>query len=794
MLQQILTRRGDLKMGARYFGAKVMRAEDENLITGRGQYVDDIQLTGMMHGAFLRSPHAHAQVKNIDVSRAQKMMGVHAVFTYDDLSGPLAEPLIQTYSSPSIKQDIRPYLLAKDEVCYVGEAVAFVVADTRHLAEDALTAIDVEFETLEPAVDLYKASREDAPLAHTSAPNNLASSLNVKYGEVDGAFAGADHVLSTSFTQHRGGCHSMECRGVVATYDMTADELKIWSSTQCPYLIRRALAQQLGMPDESVRVIAPDVGGGFGPKAGYYVEEAIVPFAAKILGHPVKWIEDRREHFLSTNTQRDTIWDLEIAASNEGRILGVRGKVLLDNGAYVPYGLLLPITTLIPLPGPYRVHALDVTLDVVLTNTVCNSPIRGAGRPNAAYAMERVVETIARGLNIESTEVRRRNFVRKEDFPYQTGLIHFNGRPITYDSGDYHGLLEKAMELADFDGFSERQRAARAEGRYLGIGISSCIEDTGIGPYEGVTVRVDTQGKVHVLTGAASQGQGHKTVISQIVADELGIAFEDVKVQIGDTGKFPQGIGTVGSRVGVNAGTSSYSAAVEVREKALSLAAQILEAEAGDLEIEDGIVRDTGNRNINISLGDLALKLAPMTGGPIPEGFKPSLEATSYETSKDLPTASGSNVCEVDVDVGTGEVRILRYSVAHDCGRKINPMIVEGQIIGGVIHGIGNALFEQMLYDERGQPLTTNYGEYLMPLGSEMPRVDIVHQETPSPLNPLGLKGAGEGGTIPAAAAVVSAIENALEPFGIEIDYYPVTPQRLCELLDEAEQALTAAE
>jgi carbon-monoxide dehydrogenase large subunit len=774
-------------MGVRYFGAQVLRVEDDNLIVGHGQYVDDIQLPDMAHGAFLRSPHAHARITKIDTSRAEALDGVHAVFTYGDLSGPLAEQMIQTYPSPAIKQDLRPYLLARDEVCFVGEAVAFIVAESRHVAEDAQALIDVDYQTLKPIVDVRQALGENAPLAHDGAPDNLAAELNVKYGDIDEVFANADHHLNTRFMQHRGGCHAMECRGVVAVHDPRENELTIWSATQCPYLIRRALAKQFDLPEENLRLIAPDVGGGFGPKAGYYVEEAIVPFAAKLLGRPVKWIEDRREHFISTNTQRDTVWDLEIAANSEGRILGVRGDMTLDNGAYVVYGLLLPVTSIVPLPGPYRVQALDVTQKVVFTNTVCNSPVRGAGRPTAAYAMERVIETVARALKLDSAEVRRRNFVRKQDFPYETGLIRSNGLPVFYDSGDYHGLLEKAMALADFEGFSARQKAARDEGRFIGIGISSCIEDTGVGPYEGVTVRVDTLGKVHAISGAASQGQGHKTVIAQIVADELDIAIEDVRVEIGDTAKFPQGVGTVGSRVGVNIGTASYAAAREVRQKALRLAASLLDADLENLEIQDGIVRDTGDRNINITLGELALKLAPMTGGAIPEGFVPSLEATSYEGSKGPPHASGTNICEVEVDIGTGEVKVLRYSVAHDCGRRINPMIVEGQIVGGVVHGIGNALFEQMLYDESGQPLTTNYGEYLLPLATEMPHIDLVHQDTPSPLNPLGLKGAGEGGTIPAAAAVVAAIENALEQFKIEIDYYPVTPQRLCELIDAAE-------
>lgn len=776
-------------MGVRYFGARVDRMEDESLLVGKGKYVDDIKLPGMLEGSFLRSPHAHASIKSIDTSLAEAVEGVHAVFIYKDLPSPLNQLAVQPYPSPAIKQDLRPYPLAKDEVSFVGEAVAFVVADTRHIAEDACAQIMVDYEILPAAVELRTAMNEDAALAHNGSPDNLVASLNAKYGDVEGVFAKADHVLKTDFTQHRGGCHAMECRGVVGYHEPIEGQLTIWSATQCPYLIRRSLAEQMGIAESRLRVIAPDVGGGFGPKAGYYVEEIIVPHAAMVLGRPVKWIEDRREHFVTTNTQRDTYWDLEIAVSNEGEIQGLRGRVMLDCGAYIPYGLLLAVTTLVPLPGPYKLAAMDMVEDVIFTNTTSNSPVRGAGRPNAAYTMERVIETVARALKIPSIDVRRLNFVRKEDFPYETGLIHFNGKPVTYDSGDYHALLEKVMKLADYDGFEKRQQDARKQGRYLGIGVSSCIEDTGAGPYEGATVRIDPLGQVHVTTGAASQGQGHKTVISQIVADQLDVDINTIRVEIGDTEKFPQGVGTVASRVAVNVGTACYTAANEVRDKALDLAAQLLDIDRDELQITDGIVQDKGNRNVNISLGQLAQKLAPMTGGVVPEGFTPSLESTSYEGSKGLPHASGCNICEVEVDVGTGEVRIERYSVAHDCGRKINPTIVEGQIIGGVVHGIGNALFEQMVFDDQGQPLSTNYGEYLLPIATEMPRIDIVHQETPSPLNPLGLKGAGEGGTIPAMAAVVAAIENALEAYNVVIDYYPVTPQRLCELIDEGLQA-----
>ncbi|MDH3315924.1 MAG: xanthine dehydrogenase family protein molybdopterin-binding subunit [Gammaproteobacteria bacterium] len=771
-------------LSTQLFGTRLPRTEDLALITGQGRYVDDIKLPGMLQAAFLRSPHAHARISSIDTTAAAQLEGVHAVLTLDDLGPEHADrPMLQAYPNPRIKQNILPHLLARDEVALVGQTVALVVADNRYIAEDALALIEVDYQPLPAVVDCRKALDSAAPKAHSSAPNNLAASFSNTFGDTEAAFKHADEVYEIDFLQHRGGCHATECRGVIAQYSPHQDGLTLWSSTQCPYLIRRMLARQLDLPESRVRVIAPNVGGGFGPKAGFYVEEVVTAIAAIKLGRPVKWIEDRREHFTATNTQRDQHWHLDVAADNKGHILGVRGRAILDSGAFLSYGLLLPFTTLAPLPGPYAVEAVDVQFDVVFTNTTPNSPVRGAGRPNAAYAMERCIEAVARGLQLDPAEVRRINLIKQEQFPYATGQIHPNGRPIVYDSGDYIGTLDKAMALGDYAGFKKRQVAARQQDRYLGIGIGACVEDTGVGPYEGCTVRVDPSGEVLVESGAADQGQGHRTIIAQIVADGLGVPFERVHVTIGDTGKFPQGVGTIGSRVGVNVGTAANDAAASVRKKALEFAAKALEVNAAELEIEAGIVRVTHVPEMSIALGEVALRLTPMTGGAVPEGFTPGLEATSYAASKGPPHANGVNIAEVEVDIDTGKVKILRYSVAHDCGTMINPMIVDGQLIGGVVHGIGNALFEQMIYDEAGQPQTTTYADYLLPLATEMPRIDIVHQETPSPLNPLGLKGAGEGGTIPAAAAVVAAIENALESFGVVIGYYPVTPQRLVELI-----------
>jgi carbon-monoxide dehydrogenase large subunit len=776
-------------MGMRHFGTSVQRQEDRKFLTGHGRYVDDIELVGMLHGAFLRADVAHARINGIDTGAALALPGVHAVFTLEDLKEPYAsKPMTTAYPSPLLKQSICQYLLAKDEVCFVGQTVALVVAESRSIAEDALSRIVVDQEPLPAVSDCRAALDADTPMVHMGGESNLVGNFYGKFGDIDAAFAEADHTFKADFHEHRGGCHAMECRNILADYDPGRDETTIYLTTQAPFLIRRLMARYFEEDESRIRVICPDVGGGFGPKNGPYAEEFVLAIVSKMLKRPVKWIEDRREHFVATNTQGDQMWMMEVACQDDGKILGARGRVIHDMGAYVPYGLLLPATSVFPLPGPYAIPALDVTLDAVFTNKTCTSPVRGAGRPNAAYAMERLIETVARGLDLDPAEVRRRNFVRKDQFPYATGGALPNGDPTIYDSGDYHSLLDMALERASYVSFKDRQSAARREGRYLGIGISSCIEDTGFGPYEGVKVKVQPSGKILLQTGAASQGQGHQTVYSQIVADELGVNIEDIVYQSADTGTVPHGVATAGSRVTANAGPASQAAARKVREKALRLAAETLEIDEDDLEIEDGIVRAkaAAGRNVNITLGELSFKLTPLMNGRVPEGFEPELEATSFTSSTGVPHASGSTVAEVEVDIETGAVEIRNYVVAHDCGTMINPMLVDGQIVGGVAHGIGNALYERMVYDADAQPVSMNLGEYLLPSAIEVPKVQVLHQEIPSPYNELGVKGAGEGGTIPAANAIIAAVENALEPFGIVVNDHPVDPQRICKLIAEA--------
>jgi carbon-monoxide dehydrogenase large subunit len=681
-----------------------------------------------------------------------------------------------------VKQPINYQPLAHDEVCHVGVPVAMVIGASRAEVEDAAALVEVEYEVLPAVTDWRQALDADTPRVHVGTPNNLVAAMRGQFGEVDKVFAAAKHVFRESFETHRGGCHSMETRGVAASVDPNTGDLTLWSSTQAPHMVRRLVADHLGVAERSVRVIAPDVGGGFGPKCSLYPEEVAIPLAAQKLQRPVKWVEDRYEHFLSTTQQRDQSWEVEVAADADGRLLAVRGRCIHDNGAYVPYGLVAAVTSLSAFPGPYALQAVDIAIDVVFTNLLPNTPVRGAGRPTACFVLERLADRIARELKLDPAEVRRRSFIRKEQFPYQTGMKARDGSPVTYDSGDYHACLNVVLEKAG-DGFAARQAAARKQGRYIGRGIASYIEDTGLAPFEGATVRVEPSGKVVIQTGAASQGQGHATMLAQVCADILSVPLDRIAIEAGDTGAFPLGIGAIASRTAVTAGSSVHQAAVEVRAKAIKVASEMLEAAEHDLVLEDGAVRVAGAPGLSVPLGDIAFKLNGMSG--IPMGISPGLESTAYFNVPAATFANGTHLAEVEVDADTGRVTITRYVVGHDCGKLINPLLVDGQVRGGVVHGIGNALFERMLYSEQGEPLTTNYADYLLPTAPEVPRIEIVHLESPSPRNPIGVKGAGEGGTIPAAACVIAAIEDALTPFDVRITQHPVSPQMLRDLIRE---------
>ena len=771
-------------MSGKFVGARVTRSEDPRLLTGRGEFVDDIRLPGLLHAAFLRSAHAHARIHAVDTSAARALPGVHAVFTAADLPPRMRKPVPVLVPNPFAKTAAPQPVLAVNEVTYVGEPLTMVVAETRAIAEDATQLVAVEYEPLAAVSDCRDAVKPAAARAHSAMPDNVAARIKVGYGDIDAAFADASHVFRQELWHHRGGGFAMECRGAVA--DAGRDGLTLWSSTQTPHLEKRALAELLDRSADSIRVIAPDVGGGFGPKAIFYGEDAVVAFAAERLGCPVKWIEDRREHFVATTQERDQYWSVEIALDRDGRLRGVRGTMLHDTGAYLPWGVVMPYIAATTVPGPYVLpaYALDVT--VAYTNKVATTPVRGAGRPQAVFAMERLMDCAARELNVDPAELRRRNLIEPEQMPYAVGLTFRDGKPVVYDSGDYPAVLEKALTLARYSNFRRRQSEARAQGRHIGIGIGSYVEGTGLGPFEGVTVRVRDDGKIAVQSGAAPQGQGHITMFQQIVAERLNVGLEDVVVTVGDTAAIAMGIGTFASRITANAGPSAAMAAESVRDKILALASCVLEAPVSDLALADGRVEVSAGNRRAIGLGDLAKVALGYPGFSLAAGETPGLEHTAYFTPAQAAYCNGTHVAEVEVDIETGRVRILNYTVAHDSGRLINPLIVDGQIQGGVAHGIGNALFEWMAYDANAQPLTTTFGDYLIPNATEIPNVAMTHIETPSPLNPLGVKGAGEGGTIPAPAAIAAAIENALEPFGVRIAETPITPAAIVAALKQA--------
>lgn len=774
------------------FGRSVRRVEDPALLSGRARFVDDIALPGLLAAAFVRSPFPHAKVRGIDTAPALALDGVHAVYTYADFRPHLASdriPLalssreIAGMTTKSMREDITPFVLVRDEVCYVGDPVAMVVADDRYIAEDALAHVVVDYEPLDAVADARTALEPATPTVHSDVESNLLAEFSIRYGDAEQAFTDAHTVCRLKLNQHRGCAHPIEGRGVVAHQDPVDQRTTIWSSTQSPHEIRLTLVWLLGLDDEDLRVVTPDVGGGFGAKYLTYPEEVAVTLAARLGGRPIKWIEDRREHFLAAIQERDQHWDVEIALDKDAGILGVRGRIIHDQGAYTPQGINVAYNSATATPGPYRVPHYDMLVQSVETNRVPTMPVRGAGYPQGTYAMERLLDEAARVMQLDRAEVRRRNLITASEMPYETPMRTRAGSPVKYDSGDFPACMAAALEAIDYMGFRDRQQDALQSGRYIGIGIANATKGTGRGPFETAVVRVGRSGRVSVYTGAAPMGQSTKTMLAQIVGDQLGLDTERVHVVAGDTQYVSMGHGGFASRQAVNAGNSAHISALSVREKALQIASQILDKPVEALEISDGRVREKDGSNLSLSLGDLAREASGIPGYSLPKGIEPGLECTTNYMPEGLAYSFGTHAAEVEVDPGTGQVRFLRYVIVSDCGRLINPQIVDGQIKGGAAHGIGNALFERMSYDENAQPVTTNFGEYLLPSAPEIPQIELTHRETPSPLNPLGVKGVGEVGTIPVTAAVVAAVEDALSPFEIRLDDIPVTPDRLVELI-----------
>ncbi len=785
-------------MTTKLFGAPVQRVEDPRLLVGDGRYLDDLGQDALA-AAFVRSPHAHARIVDIDVTDALDVDGLVAIYAHEDLPGPVGEPLPLLIPHPSIVTGRTGYALAKDVVHHVGEAVVMVVASDRYVAEDICARVGVSYEVLPPVVGV-RTARDAENLVHPDAPGNLAAHLVQEVGDAPAGIAAAPHTLELDLEIERSASMPIEGRGVYARWDGDEQSLRLYTSTQTSTGVRAAVATKLGLPLSKVDCIAPDVGGGFGVKIMHpWPEEVLVPWAARRLDREVKWTEDRREHFVSSAHERGQLQNVRVGFDDEGRVLGLDVRIWHDNGAYLPYGVIVPIITSTQLLGPYQPGAFRVEFWSLYTTTVIVTPYRGAGRPQGVYAMERTMDAIADHLGKDRVAVREKNFISPEQMPYDHQLTFQDGRPLIYDSGDFPASMDKLKALVGWEEFPAYRDRARAEGRRVGIGVACYVEGTGVGPYEGGHVQVETSGKVVVSTGLTSQGQGHQTVFAQIVADELGVPFADVRVTTGDTRRMGYSVGTFASRAAVMSGNAIALAARNVRVKALRIAGEALEADPDDLEIVEGVVRVKGNPTVGLPLGSVAVLSNPLRyafdtasqaatqfvvgdpgKSPVAEEDEPGLEGRDFYSPTQSTFANGMHAVIVETDPETAEIKILRYCVVHDCGVIVNPMIVEGQIHGGVAQGVAGALYERMEYDEHGQLLNASFMDFLMPYATEVPpRIEIDHLQTPSPLNPLGIKGAGEAGVIPGAAVFASAIEDAE---GFRITSMPISPSELFAL------------
>ena len=769
-------------MTTRLIGERVERREDARLLTGRARFIDDIRLPDMLHAAVLRSPHAKARFTRVDARAALALPGVHAVLTHEDL-GAANAPMPLLNENPGFIHARTHRALAPGAVRFVGEAVALVVAESRYMCEDALDLIEVDYAPETPAVDLVAAAEAGAPLVHDDTGSNIACRTADESGDIERAFAEADFVLREELRPERGAAHPMETRGVVACFDASLDALTIWDTTQAPIAARAVIADKLGLAEAAITVIAPDVGGGFGVKIFLvYAEEVLVPFAARLLGRPVKWIEDRREHFIGSNHERLMVHRIEVAAAKDGRILGIRDHFLYDSGAYCPYGPINAECAQAILPGPYKIPAVHTEYVAVYTNTPIVSPYRGAGQPHGNFVMESAMNHVARALGLDAAEIRRRNLVRPEDCPWDSGRIFQGNTPMIHRDSDYPAQLARALEALDYAGIKRSQPAEREQGIYRGAGLAFFVEGTGISPYEGVEVRVEPTGHVHVTTGYPSQGQGHHTTLAQVVAETLAVAPDRVVVESGRSDRFAWGVGTFASRAAVVGGNAALGAAQAVRAQALELASDELEAAPEDLVLAEGAVHVKGAPQMAVTLAALARAADPIN--TLAAGTAPGLRAADYYRSPDGAFASGVHGVVVVVDSATGMVEIEKYVVVHDCGVMINPAIVDGQILGGTAQGIGSAFYEKLRFDEAGQPLVTTFMDYLIPTAMEIPPIEIHHMESRSSLNPLGVKGVGEGGAIPAAAALAGAVEDALEPFGACIRAHPLDPPTVLAMIE----------
>ncbi len=772
---------------SRIIGSRVKRIEDPKLLVGKGCFLDDIKLENTHHVAFVRSPYAHAKIISIDTSEALKVPGVIAVYKASDLENlvlSLRMPL--GFPTNALPKNITPYILCPKEVCFVGESIVMVVALSRHIAEDAASLIEVDYQPLDLISDIRDSLLPNAPPVRSESQSNEVSNFKISYGDTDAIFNTSKVIVSEKYSTHRGGAHPIEGRGVLSQYSVSG-ELTVWSSTQMSHDLRMMLAELMELDENMIRVIAPDVGGGFGCKFLVYPEEIAVSVAAKDLGVPVKWVEDRSEHFISSIQEREQYWDLEIAVDQTGHILGIRGSMMHDQGAYTPQGINCPYNAATGVTGPYKVPAYHLDVSVRSTNKVPTIPVRGAGYPEAAFVMERLLDKVASKLSLDRAHIRAINLVKTEEMPYTKQIKNRAGAPIILDSGNYLHCQNLVLDKIDYANFKARQLQARKEGRLIGLGFAHGVKGTGRGPFESGTVKIAPSGKISVFTGALAMGQGLKTALAQICSQQFGVSPNEIEVISGDTNFVSMGLGGFASRQTVTAGSSVHLAAISVREKAIKVASQIFEASEEDLDFKDGRVFVKGTDK-SITLGEISKKLRGVPGYALPPGVEPGLEASEHWQTEVLAYSHSFHACEIEVDIGTGGVKILRYIALQDSGKLINPMIVEGQLHGGITHGIGNAIFEFMGYDSEAQPYTTTFADYLLPTATEIPNFEILFHESPSPFNPLGVKGVGESGTVPVVPTIFSAIDNALEEMNVHLNNSPVSPVTIVERIMKREQ------
>lgn len=765
-------------MLSKMFGVSLRRKEDPRLITGKGTYIDDIKLPGMLYAAILRSTYAHARIRAINLERVKRDPRFVAAITGQDLVKKCKSlPVIWT-NIAGLKIPVHNPI-PTDKVRYVGEPVVAVVATDRYCARDLLDMVEVDYEPLPAVSDPEKGMEKGSPAIHEELDDNIAYSWSQEVGDVEKAFSEADVVVTARFVNQRLAPIAIEPRGVIAQYEGATGQLTLWSSTQIPHIVRSHIARMFDMSEITVRVIAPEVGGAFGSKLNVYAEEAILSALAMEIGRPVKWIEERRENLLSTIHGRDQVDYIEAAAKKDGTIVGLKAKIISDLGAY--HHLHTPgmaILTALMLPGVYRIRNIRSQVHGVFTNKMSTDAYRGAGRPEATYLIERIVDRVARKLNMDPAEVRRRNFIPPNEFPYQTAT------GLTYDSGEYARALARALKMVDYQGWREKQKQLWKEGKYVGLGLSTYVEICGMGPsssmpaggWESAIVRLEPDGKILLLTGSSPHGQGEETTFAQLVASELGVSEEDVAVVHGDTLVVPAGIGTFGSRTTVVGGTAAVLACRKLKEKAQAIAANVLKTDASRLVFRDGkfFVPDQPDKSLTVKDVSREAHLARN----IPKGMEPGLVGVAYYEPENFTYPFGAHIALVEVDRETGEVKIRKYVAVDDCGPVINPMLVEGQIHGGFAQGMAQALYEELIFDENAQLLTSTLMEYYVPTACEVPPIETDRTETPAP-NELGVKGVGEASTIGSTPAIINAIEDALSPLSVEIDQMPAKPERV---------------